>query len=53
MVMKFPSDLDIFSWSTLMKPLWSQYLAKGFPEAPSDWAISFSWCGKTRSSPPP
>ena len=27
--------------------------AKGLPLAASLWAISFSWCGKGRSAPPP
>src|SRR5206468_8690613 len=48
-----PSDLDIFSDARFTKPLWAQQRTKGFPVAPSDWAISFSWCGKIRSSPPP
>ena len=48
-----PSDFDIFSASRLTKPLWIQQRTKGLPVAPSDWAISFSWCGKIRSSPPP
>src|SRR5689334_22895796 len=54
MVKKLPKDLDIFSPSTWRKPLCIQTLAKGWPAwADSDWAISFSWCGKTRSMPPP
>ena len=51
-VKKLPADLDIFLLSTLMWPLCIQYLANGLPVAPSDWAISFSWCGKMRSTPP-
>ena len=53
MVKKLPRDLDIFSLFTRTKPLWTQYRARVLPVAPSDWAISFSWWGKTRSSPPP
>ena len=36
-----------------IRPLCSQYLAIGWPWQHSLWAISFSWCGKTRSRPPP
>ena len=36
-----------------IRPLCIQYLACGLPWQHSLWAISFSWCGKTRSSPPP
>ena len=53
MVKKLPSDLDIFSLSTLMKPLCIQTCENGLPVAPSLWAISFSWCGNCRSAPPP
>ena len=53
MVLKLPSDLDIFSESTCTKPLCIQILARGLPSAASVWAISFSWWGKMRSSPPP
>src|SRR5512139_1105329 len=49
----FPRDLDIFSLLMLTNPLWIQYRAKGFPVAASDCEISFSWCGKMRSLPPP
>ena len=48
----FPSDFDIFSASVSTIPLCIQTRAKGRPAA-SDWAISFSWWGKTRSEPPP
>ena len=48
----FPSDFDIFSASVSTIPLCIQSRAKGRPAA-SDWAISFSWWGKTRSEPPP
>jgi hypothetical protein len=44
--------LLIFSPATPTSPLCSQYLAKPYP-APRACAISFSWCGNTRSSPPP
>ena len=47
-----PSDFDIFSASVSIIPLCIQSRAKGRPAA-SDWAISFSWWGKTRSEPPP
>src|SRR5271157_4413425 len=53
MVKKLPSDFDIFSLLTFTKPLWTQNLASGLPVAPSDWAISFSWWGNIKSSPPP
>ena len=47
-----PSDFDIFSASVSIIPLCIQIRANGRPAA-SDWAISFSWWGKTRSEPPP
>ena len=47
-----PSDFDIFSASVSIMPLCIQIRAKPRPAA-SDWAISFSWWGKTRSEPPP
>ena len=50
---KLPSDFDIFSSSTRTKPLCIQYFTNGLPLAPSDCAISFSWCGNCRSWPPP
>src|SRR3990167_6700656 len=53
MVKKFPSDLDIFSLLMFTNPLCIQYFTGDLPVAPQDWAISFSWCGKTRSLPPP
>ena len=61
MVKKFPSDFDIFSESTFTKPLWTQYrtnflssdLCISQSQAALDWASSFSWCGNTRSWPPP
>ena len=54
-VTKLPRDLDIFSLSTLTNPLCIQVLAKGpwLGFAASLCAISFSWCGKMRSIPPP
>ena len=45
-------DFDIFSPPNWRIPLCIQSRANSRP-APRDWAISFSWCGKTRSSPPP
>ncbi|MNE78897.1 hypothetical protein D3C80_1753400 [compost metagenome] len=53
MVKKLPSDLDIFSSLMRTKPLCIHMLTKGLPLAPSDCAISFSWCGNCRSAPPP
>ena len=47
-----PRDFDIFSPAAVTQALCIQYRAKRWP-APTDWAISFSWCGKIRSSPPP
>ena len=47
-----PSDFDILAASVSIIPLCIQTLANGRPAA-SDWAISFSWWGKTRSEPPP
>ena len=49
---ELPSDLLIFSPASPTRPLCSQYRANPSP-ADRDWAISFSWCGKIRSSPPP
>ena len=51
-VVKLPSDFDIFSPPTWTIPLWIQWRANAWP-APSACARSFSWCGNTRSSPPP
>ena len=50
--LKLPSDFAIFSLLMVSSPLWIQYRANFLP-APSDWAISFSWCGNIRSTPPP
>src|SRR3989344_129377 len=53
-VMKLPKLLDIFSPATFKKPACSQYFTKGlFPKQASLCAISFSWCGKTKSTAPP
>ena len=53
-VEKLPSDFDIFSPSTRSMPLCSQTFAmRGVPKAQRLCATSFSWCGKTRSWPPP
>ena len=49
---ELPSDLLIFSPATPTSPLCSQYCANPSP-AERDCAISFSWCGKIRSRPPP
>ena len=49
----FPTDFAIFSPSSRTIPLCIQMRASGLPRAASVWAISFSWCGKTRSEPPP
>ncbi len=48
-----PSDFDIFSAPMLTMPLCIQTVANGTPVTASVWAISYSWCGKIRSSPPP
>ena len=48
----FPSDFDILSPPSWRIPLCTQMSANPWPSA-RDWATSFSWCGKTRSSPPP
>ena len=47
-----PSDLLIFSPPSVTQALCSQNRANGSPAALL-WARSFSWCGKTRSIPPP
>ena len=53
-VYRFPLLFDIFSPSTSRCALWNQWAAKpGTPVAHSLWAISFSWCGKHKSMPPP
>ena len=52
MVTTLPSDFDIFSSVKRRMPLWVQIRANSWPRA-LDWASSFSWWGKTRSSPPP
>ena len=48
----FPTDFDIFSPLSRSMPLCAHTCANGRPPA-SDCAISFSWCGKIRSRPPP
>ena len=48
-----PRLLLIFSSPSSSISLCIQIGAMRPPRAPSDWAISFSWCGKTRSIPPP
>ena len=48
----FPSDLCISAPPSSSMPLCIQIRANGRPTA-RDCAISFSWCGNTRSSPPP
>ena len=49
-----PTDFDIFSSAPVSTmPLCIQILRQRPPRAASVWAISFSWCGKTRSEPPP
>ena len=54
MVTKLPRLFDIFSPSTCRKPLCIQTFAmRAAPNAQQVCAISFSWCGNTRSMPPP
>ncbi len=48
-----PMLLLIFSSPSSSISLCIQMRAMQSPCAPSDWAISFSWWGKTRSMPPP
>ena len=48
-----PTDLAIFSAPISTMPLCIHSLASGLPRAASVCAISFSWCGNTRSEPPP
>ena len=50
--MTLPTDFDIFSPVKRSIPLCVQIRANSWPSA-RDCASSFSWCGKTRSSPPP
>ena len=49
----FPTDLDIFSSASWSIPLCIQTRASGLPRPASVCAASFSWCGNTRSMPPP
>ena len=51
--LKFPSDLLIFSELICSMPPCIQWFANVQPHAASLWARSFSWCGNTRSPPPP
>ena len=51
-VKKLPRDFDILRLSIFKNALCIQYLANCFPLQHSDCAISFSWCGNTKSSPP-
>ena len=51
-VSTFPTDFDIFSPVKRSMPLCIQIFANALPRA-RDCASSFSWWGKTRSSPPP
>ena len=48
-----PTDFAIFSSPIWTIPLCIQVRLSGLPRAASVCAISFSWCGKTRSEPPP
>ena len=48
-----PTDFAIFSLAHLHHAVVHPGPASGLPRAASVWAISFSWCGKTRSEPPP
>ena len=50
---KLPSLLDILDPPRFTSPFSAQKFANGFPVHASVWAISFSWCGKIRSCPPP
>ena len=48
-----PTDFAIFSSPICTMPLCIQVRLSGLPRAASVCAISFSWCGNTRSEPPP
>ena len=50
---KFPRDLLILMPSTLMWPLCIQKLARWLLFRAILWAISFSWWGNFKSTPPP
>src|SRR5919112_3310475 len=52
-VTMLPRDLLIFCELIVTIPVWTHILANCLRVYDSDWAISFSWCGKTRSCPPP
>ena len=47
-----PVDLAIFEPADWRWAQWSQVWTKVWPVAASLWAISSSWCGKIRSTPP-
>ena len=47
-----PIDLAIFAPPIWRWAQWSQVRTNGWPVAASLWAISSSWCGKIRSTPP-
>ena len=47
-----PIDFAIFSPPMRRWAQCSQVRTNGWPVAASDWAISSSWCGNTRSTPP-
>ena len=51
-VKKLPMDLPILSPSTFTMALCIQYFTNSSPPKLSLCAISFSWCGNTRSLPP-
>ena len=48
----FPVDFAIFSPPIRRCAQCSHVRTNGSPVAASDWAISSSWCGNTRSTPP-
>ena len=50
---RLPVLFDIFSPPRFTMPFSIQKCANGLPVQDSDCAISFSWCGKIRSWPPP
>ena len=50
---RLPRDFDIFVPSRPTRPTCSQWRTNGRPVTDSDWAVSHSWWGKTRSRPPP
>ena len=52
-VMKLLYDLPIFCPLMVIMLLCIQYFTAWCPMEACAWAISHSWCGKTRSMPPP